>query len=162
MKFVRYVFHGSSSPCPGGGKRRFAFGIWAALVAVAVVVGSVPALAAASVNYLDASGQTQTKDSTTELPEADSNKVTLGNANNETWYSTSTKEIDDPIEVTGTVHLILVDSTTLTAKAGISLASDATLNIYAQSATGENIGKLTVYKGIAGDSANLTINGGVI
>ena len=59
------------------------------------------------------------------------------------WYVVSESvTVADRITVSGTANLILCDGKTLTASNGITVETDNTLNIFAQS-TGENMGKLT-------------------
>ena len=59
------------------------------------------------------------------------------------WYVVSEDvTAADRITVSGTANLILCDGKTLTASNGITVETDNTLNIFAQS-TGENMGKLT-------------------
>ena len=59
------------------------------------------------------------------------------------WYVVSESvTVANRITVSGTANLILCDGKTLTASNGITVETDNTLNIYAQS-TGENMGKLT-------------------
>ena len=189
MKFVSYVFHGSSSPCPGGGKRRFAFGIWVAVLAVAVVVGGVmPALA--TVKYID-NGEL----SSTEL--TDANSVSIADNTNQ-WPNditseknyvvvtgTSTITVETSINLDNDVNLILCDEANLTINGGFTIADGKTLTIYAgKSSEGEitqasdiqGTGKLTVTGTVATEStkagagigtategsATLVINGGEV
>ncbi|MBQ3300256.1 MAG: hypothetical protein IJG99_08250 [Ruminococcus sp.] len=59
------------------------------------------------------------------------------------WYVVSEDvTVADRITVSGTANLILCDGKTLTASNGITVETDNTLNIFAQS-TGESMGKLT-------------------
>ncbi len=76
------------------------------------------------------------------------------NSDNETWYVVKEdKEIGERITVSGEVNLILCDDATLTASAGITVASGNTLNIYGQSGS---TGKL-----LAGtDGSTTTCEGG--
>ncbi len=90
--------------------------------------------------------------------------------NNNTWYVVQgTVTISSRITVSGTAHLILLDDATLTASAGIHVASGKTLNIYAQS---DGTGRLNAnastnqHAGIGSNGAvsngTITIHGGVI
>ncbi len=59
------------------------------------------------------------------------------------WYVVSEDvTVANRITVSGTANLILCDGKTLTARNGITVETDNTLNIFAQS-TGESMGKLT-------------------
>ena len=86
------------------------------------------------------------------------------------WYAvTEGVTISSRITVSGTVNLILCDSTTLKATKGINVRSGNTLNIYAQS-DGKSQGALQAttsdHSGIGSDlrqnSGTITINGGMI
>ena len=125
-------------------------------------------------SYVDANGTMQTKANCTVLT-ADGFKGAL--AGNETWFAA--KEgvtADGPLQVYGTVNLILCDGVTVTLNKGIALngqyTKPATLNIYAQSGgTGKLICSGPSDSGCAGiyDNSNedgnetaLNIYGGVI
>ena len=125
-------------------------------------------------SYVDANGTVQTKANCTVLT-ADGFKGAL--AGNETWFAA--KEgvtADGPLQVLGTVNLILCDGVTVTLNKGIALngqfTKPATLNIYAQSGgTGTLICSSPSNSGCAGiyDNSNkdgnetaLNIYGGVI
>ena len=104
--------------------------------------------------YVDANGKEQTQANCTVLT-ADGFQGAL--AGDETWFAA--KEgvtADNPLQVRGTVNLILCDGVTVTLNKGICLNGDsenaATLNIYAQS---DGTGKLIC--GGASDSTNAGI-----
>ena len=124
--------------------------------------------------YMGADGTEQTHAGCTVLT-ADGFKGAL--AGNETWFAA--KEgitADGPLQVYGTVNLILCDGVTVTLNNGIALngqyTKPATLNIYAQSGgTGTLIcsgpsdsGRAGIYDNSNGDAheAVLNIYGGVI
>ena len=92
------------------------------------------------------------------------------------WYAvTANTTISGRITVSGEVHLILCDGKTLTAKEGITVSSDNTLNIYGQSlGTGALTANGNAYcAGIGGkindegndndkNAGTITINGGIV
>ena len=87
-------------------------------------------LALAPIDYTDEDGMLQTCD---EYWKMDSGKVNLSDA----WYAvTDDITISERITVSGTVNLILCDGTTLNAVKGIDVPDGATLNIYAETASG--------------------------
>ena len=105
-------------------------------------------------SYVDANGTVQTKANCSLLTEAGFTDALAGE---ETWFAA--KEgvtADGPLQVRGTVNLILCDGVTVTLNKGIALNGDfenvATLNIYAQSG---GSGKL-----ICGGASNST-NAGI-
>ena len=104
--------------------------------------------------YMGADGTVQTKANCTELT---ADGFTGAQADTTTWFAANTDiTADDPLQVRGTVNLILCDGVTVTLNKGISLSGSedqpATLNIYAQSG---GTGKL-ICDG-ASDSANAGI-----
>ena len=104
--------------------------------------------------YMGANGTVQTKANCSLLTEAGFEGAL---ANTTTWFAANTDiTADDPLQVRGTVNLILCDGVTVTLERGICLNGDsenaATLNIYAQSG---GTGKL-ICDG-ASDSANAGI-----
>ena len=104
--------------------------------------------------YVDANGKEQTHAGCTELTAAGFTDALAGE---ETWFAANTDiTANDPLQVRGTVNLILCDGVTVTLNKGISLSGDAenvaTLNIYAQSG---GTGKLIC--GGASDSTNAGI-----
>ena len=104
--------------------------------------------------YMGADGTVQTKANCTLLT-TDGFEGAL--ANSETWFAANTDvTANDPLQVRGTVNLILCDGVTVTLNKGICLNGDsenaATLNIYAQS---DGTGKLIC--GGASDSTNAGI-----
>ena len=124
--------------------------------------------------YMGADGTVQTKANCTLLT-ADGFEGAL--AGNETWFVANTSfTADNPLQVVGTVNLILCDGVTVTLNKGIALngyyTRPATLNIYAQSGgTGTLICSGPSDSGYAGiyDNSNedgnetaLNIYGGVI
>ena len=119
---------------------------------VKIYQGMVP------VPYLDASGANQECIDYTVL----TNQTTL----NDGWYVVNSNvTTSSRITVSGDVHLILVDGTTLNS-GGININSGNSLTIYAQS-TGSSMGKLVATTNTgqeAGITCNgtLTINGGDI
>ncbi|MBP3260030.1 MAG: hypothetical protein J6M01_02915 [Prevotella sp.] len=92
------------------------------------------------------------------------------------WYVVSSSTtIANRITVSGLVNLILCNGAMLTASKGITVGSDATLNIYAQTDDEATMGALVAdatndnanwYAGIGGvenaDAGTITINGGKI
>ena len=109
------------------------------------------------VNYLDENGTSQS---------AKCVPVTTQTTLDSGWYVVNSNvTISDRINVSGDVHLILVDGTTLNS-GGININSGNSLTIYAQS-TGSSMGKLVATTHTdqeAGITCNgtLTINGGDI
>ncbi len=126
--------------------------------------------ASAQTTYLDANG---TQTTLNETATAVSSSAT---AWNDGWYVVNDDvTIADRISVSGTVNLILGNNATLTASKGITVGSDATLNIYAQTNDEATMGALVAdatndnanwYAGIGGvedaDAGTITINGGKI
>ena len=125
-------------------------------------------------SYVDANGKEQTQADCTVLT-ADGFQGAL--AGNETWFAAKGNvTANDPLQVYGTVNLILCDGVTVTLNEGIALngqyTQSATLNIYAQSGgTGTLICSGPSDSGCAGiyDNSNedgnetaLNIYGGVI
>lgn len=125
-------------------------------------------------SYVDANGKEQTQANCTVLT-ADGFKGAL--AGGETWFAAKGNiTADGPLQVYGTVNLILCDGVTVTLNKGIALngqyTQPATLNIYAQSGgTGTLICSGPSDSGCAGiyDNSNedgnetaLNIYGGVI
>ena len=120
-------------------------------------------------------------DSTTLVSLKDGYATKLGTAGNTTWYITDGTEttITDYTSISGTVNLILRDSTTLTLNGngqlsgdGIQMDNGSTLNIYTQS-DGANKGVLNVsgYNGVCVErdhfsmsdpSADLNLYGGAL
>ena len=137
---------------------------------------------AGNVNYYDptavAGEQTKTA---TNLTAITSSTTVLGAEGKTTWYYvTDTVTIENRINVSGTVNIILVDSCYFTASKGIHVANNEknsnTLNIYAQSA-GSTCGMLTAshsdkdaaiggnggdFNSNGEDSGTITIYGGKI
>ena len=118
--------------------------------------------------YMGADGTMQTKANCSLLTEA-------GFEGNETWFAAKEDvTADDPLQVCGTVNLILCDGVTVTLNEGIALngqyTQPATLNIYAQSGgTGTLIcsgpsdsGYAGIYDNSTGNETALNIYGGVI
>ena len=102
------------------------------LLSLAMVLSLLPGMSltafAAGDSYIDGSGTSKTVDAT-EL------EATTTNWTDGSWYIVPAGglTISGRITVNSTVNLILRDGATLTASAGIT-TTDATLNIYAQSA----------------------------
>lgn len=145
----------------------------ALLLTLCLLAGLLPAtaLAAGKVSYVDEHNKSQTCDSATEII-ADSTTWAATDGQ-EAWYVVNnTVTIDTRITVTGDVHLILADGTTLTASRGIYVGSGNSLTIYGQSGgSGELTAQayqLSGYAGIGGNKDNeaahgdITINGGII
>ena len=124
--------------------------------------------------YMGADGTEQTHAGCTELTEAGFEGAQAGTT---TWFAANTSfTADEPLQVCGTVNLILCDGVTVTLNKGIALngqyTQPATLNIYAQSGgTGTLICSGPSDSGCAGiyDNSNedgnetaLNIYGGVI
>ena len=121
------------------------------------------------ISYLDATG---TQQSCTTYTTVESSSTSW----NSGWcVVNSNTTISDRITVSGTVNLILTNNATLTASKGITVGSDATLNIYAQTDDEATMGALVAdatndnanwYAGIGGventDAGMITINGGKI
>lgn len=125
-------------------------------------------------SYIGADGTEQTHAGCTELTAAGFEDASAGE---ETWFAANSSfTADDPLQVRGTVNLILCDGVTVTLNNGIALngqyTKPATLNIYAQSGgTGTLICSGPSDSGCAGiyDNSNkdgnetaLNIYGGVI
>lgn len=142
-------------------------------LAVVMVLGMMPGIpasitvqAAEAVTYLDASGVAQT---CTEYTVIENTSTTWESG----WYVTDKDvTINDRITVKGEVHLILLDGITLTAAKGITVPSDGTFHVYAQSDNEQSMGVLNAtatewgQAGIGGDgtadAGDITINGGRI
>ncbi|MCQ2104430.1 MAG: InlB B-repeat-containing protein [Fibrobacter sp.] len=107
----------------------------------------------------------------------DATKVTSSMTTwDEGWYVVyEDVTVDDRITVNGEVHLILANGKTLNANKGITVATTASFNVYAQTEDEMNMGtlnasspnSLTPYAGIgcaygSGDAGSITINGGKI
>ena len=121
------------------------------------------------ISYLDATG---TQQSCTTYTTVESSSTFW----NSGWFVVnSNTTISDRITVSGTVNLILTNNATLTASKGITVGSDATLNIYAQTDDEATMGALVAdatngnanwNAGIGGventDAGMITINGGQI
>ena len=121
------------------------------------------------ISYLDATG---TQQSCTTYTTVESSSTSW----NSGWFVVnSNTTISDRITVSGTVNLILTNNATLTASKGITVGSDATLNIYAQTDDEATMGALVAdatnsnanwCAGIGGventDAGMITINGGKI
>lgn len=121
------------------------------------------------ISYLDATG---TQQSCTTYTTVESSLTSW----NSGWFVVnSNTTISDRITVSGTVNLILTNNATLTASKGITVGSDATLNIYAQTDDEATMGALVASgandnqqynAGIGGvdntAAGTITINGGKI
>ncbi|MGN0573848.1 MAG: beta strand repeat-containing protein, partial [Acutalibacteraceae bacterium] len=124
------------------------------------------------VNYLDENGTEQTvvcdASITAEYLSNNSNTLTSG------WYLVNSDvTIFDRITVSGTVHLILADGYTLTAKQGIQVQDTNALTIYGQASGtgtltatggygGAGIGGGGSMQGNGGSGGSVTINGGTV
>ena len=147
----------------------------AVLLSIVMALGmTFPAFAengvlSSAISYLDATGAQQ---SCTTYTTVESNSTAWNNA----WYVVSSNTtISDRITVSDTVNLIIVDGATLTASKGITVGSNATLNVYTQSDDEATMGALVAdatndkanwYAGIGGlentAAGTITINGGKI
>ncbi|MCQ2097608.1 MAG: hypothetical protein MJY87_06665 [Fibrobacter sp.] len=123
------------------------------------------------ISYMNSSGDlVQLNEVATKV----TSDTTIWNAG---WYLVSENvTISDRIIVNGEVHLILADGVTLNANRGITVSTDASFNIYAQTEDEANMGVLNAtapnhlgnpYAGIgcaygSGDAGSITINGGKI
>lgn len=123
-------------------------------------------------SYIGADGTEQTHAGCTELTAAGFTDVV---ADGTAWFAANSSfTADDPLQVCGTVNLILCDGVTVTLNKGIALngqyTKPATLNIYAQSGgTGTLIcsgqsdsGCAGIYDNSTGNETALNIYGGVI
>ena len=89
--------------------------------------------------YMGADGTVQTKANCSLLTEAGFEGAL---ANTTTWFAANTDiTADDPLQVRGTVNLILCDGVTVTISDALTVENDAVLNLYFQS---NGTGKLTV------------------
>lgn len=141
----------------------------AATVALLLGVGvASPARAdeTKSVSYVDADGVSR---SVTAAVVDDSTHELGGDPDGSSWYVvTSNTTIDERVEVSGDVNLILADGACLTASEGIHVPEGRSLTIYAQKGgTGELVATASgALSGIGGDAAEncgaVTINGGVV
>ena len=109
--------------------------------------------------YMGADGTEQTHAGCTELTEAGFEGALAGD---ETWFAAKGNvTADGPLQVCGTVNLILCDGVTVKLNKGISLSGDAenvaTLNIYAQSG---GTGKLICGGASNSTNAGIYINAG--
>ena len=103
-------------------------------------------------SYVDANGTVQTKANCSLLTEAGFTDALAGG---DTWFAANTDiTANDPLQVLGTVNLILCDGATVTLKKGIYLENEGTLNIYAQNG---GTGTLEV----TGNNANGATNAGI-
>ena len=141
----------------------------AAVTLLMMLLTMTQAAWADGISYLDATG---TQQSCTTYTTVESSSTSW----NSGWFVVnSNTTISDRITVSGTVNLILTNNATLTASKGITVGSDATLNIYAQTDDEATMGALVAdatndnanwYAGIGGventDAGMITINGGKI
>ena len=141
----------------------------AAMLLLVMLLTMTQAAWADGISYLDATG---TQQSCTTYTTVESSSTSW----NSGWFVVnSNTTISDRITVSGTVNLILTNNATLTASKGITVGSDATLNIYAQTDDEATMGALVAdatngnanwYAGIGGventDAGMITINGGQI
>ena len=141
----------------------------AAMLLLVMLLTMTQAAWADGISYLDATG---TQQSCTTYTTVESSSTSW----NSGWFVVnSNTTISDRITVSGTVNLILTNNATLTASKGITVGSDATLNIYAQTDDEATMGALVAdatnsnanwYAGIGGvenaDAGMITINGGKI
>ena len=98
----------------------------AAMLLLVMLLTMTQAAWADGISYLDATG---TQQSCTTYTTVESSSTSW----NSGWFVVnSNTTISDRITVSGTVNLILTNNATLTASKGITVGSDATLNIYAQ------------------------------
>lgn len=136
--------------------------------------------AADSVSYINAGGDTQTRDGVTELTSSDfvaGTAKTIGTASTDTWYLVSGNITHDrSLIISGNVHLILKNGVALSVtgdagSAGVMVnGADNSLTVYAQSTDTDTMGTLRATGGYQGAgiggnqdaAANsaITINGG--
>ena len=103
-------------------------------------------------SYIGADGTEQTHAGCTKLTAAGFTDVV---ADGTAWFAANTSfTADRPLQVCGTVNLILCDGVTVTLKKGIYLENEGTLNIYAQNG---GTGTLEV----TDDNANGATNAGI-
>ncbi|MCQ2124101.1 MAG: hypothetical protein MJZ25_07940 [Fibrobacter sp.] len=123
------------------------------------------------IKYLNSTGDLEQLN---EVATKVTSDATIWNAG---WYLVSENvTISDRIIVNGEVHLILANGVTLNANRGITVSTDASFNIYAQTEDEANMGALNAtvpnylfepYAGIgcaygSGDAGSIMINGGKI
>ena len=114
----------------------------------------------ASVTYIDKDGDTQTKDKCLDFSKfgtPDTNDAWMGG---DGWYVVSSNITFNSslLKLIGDMHIVLANSKTLTAKAGIYVPLAAELSIYAQT----NKDNASVGKLVASSSATAAIGGSVI
>jgi hypothetical protein len=141
------------------------------IVAVAMILAILPIVTAnTDITYIDENGVTQICASGTYTEYTGQTTLTSG------WYVVSGTQISTSrINVTGNVHVILIDGSHLDLSSplninnsGIYVNAGSSLTIYAQSTDEATIGKLTVNNSsvgssaIGGPSSEITINGGNI
>ncbi|MCD7723731.1 MAG: hypothetical protein LUH82_07285 [Clostridiales bacterium] len=141
--------------------------IFALIMSACLLLSALPftAMAADSVAYLDAGGETQY---CTDYEIIDSSSTALSAG----WYVlNSSVEISSLVTVTGDVYIILENGCTLTCSAGVNVASGNSLTVFAQStdqyimgavnATGTST-QAGIGSGSRESSGSITINGGNI
>ena len=157
--------------------------ITAALLAVALLLGLLPlgglparAETVESVTYLNASGEEQTATNVTKVT---SNDTTWSeNGDNGGWYVVDgnivigSESSVQRVNVSGAVHLILTNNSSLTVNGGISVGGNNSLTIYAQSTDADTMGTLIVQNvatncagiggGYTGSGGTININGGSV
>ena len=125
--------------------------------------GMVNLLAENNVSYLDENGNEQTAYNVTVVDGSTT-------AWSDGWYVVNRNvTIDELVTVTGNVHLILADGTTLTVDNGINVAEGKSFSVYAQSDDEAKMGTLTatggqdaagIGGGKGGSGGTITIHGG--
>ena len=125
--------------------------------------GMVNLLAENNVSYLDENGSKQTAYNVTVVDGSTT-------AWSDGWYVVNRNvTIDELVTVTGNVHLILADGTTLTVDNGINVAEGKSFSVYAQSDDEAKMGTLTatggqdaagIGGGKGGSGGTITIHGG--
>ena len=131
------------------------------------VGGNKPLLPPVSYRICDENGQNWKTENCSNYTVVDGSTTTWDNG----WYVVnSTVTINSQVTVSGTVHLILADGTSLTVNGGIKVAENNSFTVCAQSVE-KNMGTLTAVGGnqSAGignrykeSVGNITINGGTV
>ena len=121
-----------------------------------------------SVQYLDASGMSQTVETYETIHTGMS---ALGSSGSTKWYVVEGEvSINSRLNINGDVHLILLDDSSLVVNGGVEVNSNNSLTVYSQSLDKDAMGRLeataTSGAGIGGEfresNGTITINGGYI
>ncbi len=149
--------------------RKIVHSIFALLLCFSLLPTNTIVHANTAVSYLDAQGTTQTiedytiiNNTTTSLTSSDDSKE---------WYVVNENiEINTRLQVSGDVHLILLNNSKLIVNGGIHVSENNQLTIYSQTLDKETMGKLYAIAesgaGIGGNheesNGKIEINGGYI